>query len=154
MGYITTILNGREVYCCDSCGNAPAKKHRCPYGYCPSCYLCEKCWQELKASGKWKEAHKNCKAGHLAFMAKLQTEQDTLNAGYYVRCSALGFDDLLGVGNRVKVIFRNKERKEIAYWMNGETYNAIELGITATPEDYMQHGDITPALNTNIYSPL
>ena len=150
MGYSTTVINGREVYCCDFCDNAPAKKHRCPSGYCHTYYICPDCWEKMKANGKWKETHKDCKAGHERLVAELQKEKDIMNAGYYVRKSALSHHERTK-RESVKVIFVSGNNQRQAYFMSAETYHAIPYGVIATPEDYMQHGDIVPCRNTDIY---
>lgn len=59
---------------------------------------------------------------------------------------------------RTKVIFKEGGRqgngKEYAYWMDREVYDAIPLMTEATLEDYMKHGKVDEAENTDIYSNL
>ena len=153
MGYSTTVINGKTVYCCDRCDNAPAKKYYCPHGYCPPCYLCPDCWRELKANGKWREAHKKCKEGHENFEAKRRKEREMIESGHFLRCSALNHTFVSTDDQeitRVKVIFRGKQ-KEIAYFMAPETYRSIELLMIATPDDYRKHGILEPCQNSDIY---
>ena len=77
----------------------------------------------------------------------------------YIRVAALSHE---GLGlSRVKVIFRegghdNPDGLEIAYFMDKETYRQIELGKTATLENYKdiakQDGStVDEAEDTNIY---
>lgn len=45
MGFCTTInpYTGREVLTCDFCGGYPARKIRCPFGYCQEWATCAGC---------------------------------------------------------------------------------------------------------------
>jgi len=69
-----------------------------------------------------------------------------------IRIAALNHE-ALGI-TRVKVIFKEGEWKESAYWMDGEVYRAIPLGIEATLGDYQKLGKVDEAQNTDIYSNL
>lgn len=53
---------------------------------------------------------------------------------------------------RTKVLFKDEKGIEHGYWMDGEVYNAISLGVKATPEDYKKFGRVDEALDTDIYS--
>ena len=68
-----------------------------------------------------------------------------LSEGKYLRCSALRHN------GRVKVIFRNKDGEERAFWMAPRNYRGLRLGTPTTPEDYKARGKVTRARNVDIY---
>lgn len=136
--------------CCDFCGADKStrkyvKKISCPYGYCQAWACCEVCRAEKKhmasscANGTHKET---CKKLHEDFVKKEQEKQNILDSGAFVRSAALGHGDL------VKVLFTNKEGEEKAAFMTVENYRKIELGVTATLEDFEI---ICMSKNTDIY---
>lgn len=90
--------------------------------------------QELKdavaKSRKWAKDYEEHK----------KAEQRLLDEGKFLRCSASTTDD-----GRVHVYFRNKDGKEMAYYMSKETYDSIPIGDNATPEDYADRDQIEPA---------
>ncbi len=138
MGYIYEHRTNR--LCCDCCGQAGGvRKRRCPHGYCPAAALCAKCLKLVKGDGRWNAAHVNCKAGHDAFVAREKKHHDLLNSGYYVRCSATG------VGDRVHVLFENKNGDTIGKFVSHETYDQIPLGEPVTPDDYALFGLVESA---------
>lgn len=56
MGFCTTInpCTGREVLVCDFCGHYPARKVRCPFGWCQAWATCAPC----RSTGKTR--HNSC----------------------------------------------------------------------------------------------
>lgn len=68
----------------------------------------------------------------------------------YKRVSALSHT-AMGC-TRTKVIFRNEDGKEKAYWMLQETYQAFPLGEDVTLEDFQRVGYIVECQNTDIYN--
>lgn len=75
MGFCTTInpRTGREVLVCDFCGDYPARKKRCPYGYCQAYAMCQGC----RTAGKNpKSAHKDCEPMHREFEKRRQERED------------------------------------------------------------------------------
>ena len=67
MGYSYTIVNGRAMLDCDSCGGyAGVVKRKCPVVIgglpcCPAAALCTLCFNREKASGAWAGAHEYCR---------------------------------------------------------------------------------------------
>lgn len=129
---------GRKLVC-DNCSTAGARKHKCPFGYCSSCALCKECVKTVKASGKWKEIHKNCKANHEAFAAKEAEKVAIVEAGGFLRVAAMGTKD-----GKVRVLFRGKTG-DVGYTVEKTTYDAFPLGANVTPEDFAKVGELTPA---------
>ncbi len=68
-----------------------------------------------------------------------------------IRVAALWYEGMGGVV-RTKVIFRDEDGKEYAYWMGRQVYDSIPLGVEATPDDYRKFGIVNEALDTDIYS--
>ncbi len=127
--------------CCDLCGQAGGvRKHRCPHGYCPSPALCAACKKIVAADGRWKKAHITCKAGHDAMVARDRHQQELLDAGFFVRCSAMSADN-----GQVQVLFENKAGVVIGKYMDHATYDAIPLLQPVTPEDYAMYGAVSEA---------
>lgn len=129
---------GRKL-CCDCCGTKGARKHKCPCGYCPATSLCVACNKAVKADGRWKKHHENCAAGHAVFQARIDKEKILLSCGAYVRCSALN------AGDKVHVLFENKDGQTVGKYVSHETYDAIPLLEPVTPEDYAKIGEVTDA---------
>ena len=114
------------------------------------------------------ESERTLLNGHFSKVAKeYGVSVKSLRAAYTdsntmkpVRIAALAHE-ALGI-TRVKVIFKdggrdNRDGTETAYFMDRETYRAIELGVEATLADYQAIADgqdrtITEAQNTDIYS--
>lgn len=142
MGFIT-IRNGsgREVYCCeiggDGCRRYPCTAHKCPFGWCQRYYICRNCWSkpEIKAEFNAK-AHKKkgCKINNAEYEAQRAEEARLRAEGRYIRVSALDQGEALGV----QVIFTRGEGEAIGRYMPKEVYNAIKLGVIATPADYQE----------------
>jgi len=141
MGFITTKnrITGKEVYACEAelegCLDYPCKAHHCPHGWCQRYYLCDNCWNKLKAT--WSElSHK-----------REEEERELINSGKLLRVAALSH------GEKVKVIFRGN-KTEKAFWMNPETYHSIPLMQPATIEDFQLKGILTECQSTDIYNPV
>lgn len=169
--YGTNPLTGYSALCCDFCGNCKGEtgengeritlvtKKKCPYGYCQSWATCNQCAKlgKHKAESstgfdtdpeKDKELRKNhagCKPAHEEYTQARAVEKQALDSGKWIRTSALGY------GDQVKVIFRNKDGQEKAYFMHCWTYGVIPLLQLATPEDYAKIDKIELAQNTDIY---
>jgi hypothetical protein len=98
MGFSYTYnpQTGRQLLCCDYCGNTGARKHRCPYGYCPSTAMCPSC---LKEHGNGKDKHPNCDQYHQKYVA--QRAEREANPGGFVSAAygkwCTGTDDVLVV---------------------------------------------------------
>ena len=134
MGFITTTNEkGRQIFCCDKCDQHPARVHKCPHNYCQRYYFCSKCWKEVKGV-KWNEMHVNCGKLSNEYEARKIQEQELLDSGKYVRCSAIGLDG----GGDVQVWFRNKEGNEISFIMTTTAYRSIPLLTPTTVEDYQK----------------
>ena len=150
MGYCYGInpLTGRQNLACDECGRiGGVRKRRCTYGYCSATALCKECYNKLKNELKqYHETH--CKQAAKEYEERKTLEQRMLEEGKYLLCCALAH------GNRTKAIFRNIEHKEISYFMDNKTYNAIEHYTPRTPDDYHRIAPIELAENNDIYSPL
>ena len=133
MGYSYTMSG---ALCCDCCGGTPARKIRCPHGWCPPTASCKACAPKVRALD-----HSSCAIASLAAAERDAQERAILDAGGLLRCSAL----VAGV-NGVHVLFRDRTQAiAAAYYMAGEVYDAIPHGDPATPDDYRAHGPIRPA---------
>ncbi len=144
MGFSYTY-GPRPKLCCDRCGNHPARKHKCPAGYCPTYALCKACNKEVKANGTWEAAHCNCAKHAAAFKAIQDETSRRLAAGEFLRYSALN------AGRAgVHVLFHDSElaipkRKVVGFYMSSTTYSAIPLGVPAGVDDYRKFGPLEPA---------
>jgi len=148
MGY-SYDASGR--LCCDVCDKSGGvRKYRCPFGYCPAIALCPTC-KETHPHYISKKAHREqgCEEQSRLFDQHEQEKNQLIASGKFVRCAALKHY-IAGI-DRDKVIFRGKDGAEQAYWMSPETYKAIPWFENATPEDYMKHGEVQQAANTDIY---
>jgi len=123
--------------CCDFCGKSKpefnVRKIACPYGYCQAWATCKLCFAEKKhlyASCKDMKHKEYCKYRTQESDREEQKRQSLLNAGYFLRSGALSH------GDKVKVIFRNKEGVKKAFFMTHKAYDEIPLGTNATIEDY------------------
>ena len=135
MGFTTTTNEkGRKVFCCDKCDEHPARVHKCLHNYCQKYYFCSKCWKEVKGV-KWNEIHANCENLSNEYDARRKQEQELLDSGKFVRCSAIALDYN---NDDVQVWFRNKEGIERSFIMTTIAYRTIPLTIPATIEDYQK----------------
>ncbi|MBE3118072.1 MAG: hypothetical protein IMZ50_04850 [Candidatus Atribacteria bacterium] len=145
MGY-SYSLNGH--LCCDFCGRAgEARKIRCPFGYCPSTATCPEC--RKKHADKFTRDHHRaygCEAGHRRFVETEEDRRKILDRGEFLRRAALGHGE-----KGVKVLFENKDGQVRALWMSHETYDAINLFVPTTPEDYAKHGQVREAETTQLH---
>lgn len=94
MGFCTTInpTTGREVLTCDFCGSYPARKMRCPYGYCQAWATCQGCKAEGKhkfsSCSREKATHAEvCKKLHLEYEQKQNWKEEHKAEG--IICSAI-----------------------------------------------------------------
>ena len=135
MGFRTTTNGkGRQVFCCDKCDQHPARVHRCPHNYCQRYYFCSKCWKYIKGV-KWSEIHINCVKLSNEYDARIRREQELLDSGKFIRCSAFRLDNN---NEDVQVWFRNKEGIEISFVMTTTAYGSIPLLTPAIIEDYQK----------------
>ncbi len=137
MGYCYTRTG---KLCCDLCGNAGARKQRCPHGYCQSLAVCMK--DECKAKLKeYRKAHcaTSCKKAHAELAARDQEENRRLNAGEFLRCSALSEQK---PHHCVKVWFRNGKKEELVRYMTHEAYDAFPLCTPVSVEEYAAVGTV------------
>jgi hypothetical protein len=140
MGY---CYEGRKL-CCDICGVAGAKKYRCPFGYCPATAACSNCRKKhTKTFGKAYHREHGCEKGHNEFVARERQQAELLQAGHYLRCSALSTGP-----QTVHVLFQNASGHTQGFYMPNSVYRAIPLLTSATPDDYAKHGTISPAPDT------
>lgn len=136
------------LLCCDVCGDSGGvRKHRCPFGWCPAVALCQKCKRDHPEylSKAFHREHGNCEENMLRSKREEAERNRILSEGKYLRCSALRHN------GRVKVIFRNKDGEERAFWMAPRNYRGLRLGTPTTPEDYKARGKVTRARNVDIY---
>jgi len=142
MGYIyAQDSKGRfNKLVCDKCGQAGARKYRCPFEYCQPIALCPTC-RKMHPELVSRKTHRDagCEKLHIEFTTKMDKEKDMREHGIYIRCSAMGVNDGL-----VHVLFKNKDHI-IGYYMDTETYHAIPLGEIAMPSDYLKHGPMYDA---------
>lgn len=80
MGFCTTInpRTGREVLVCDFCGGHPARKIRCPYGYCQAwatCADCRRAGKHKKSSNGGSANHAQCKINSTEFDRQQQERE-------------------------------------------------------------------------------
>ena len=138
--------------CWDYCGasDGHTRKYRCPFGYCQSVAACPKCRKE-HAEDFGKKGHRKlgCEVNHLNFDAKEVERKQMMEEGKYVRCSALGVDNIEGYKDAVHVLFCGINGDYIGYYMEAEVYHAYGIGHdwNVTPEDYMKHGKLAVAPN-------
>ena len=145
MGY---SFDGTGRLCCDICGQSGGvRRNRCPFGWCQPIAMCQRCKREHPeyVSKAYHRKHGNCEQNHLRFEREQAEKLRLLKEGKFLRCSALRHN------GRVKVIFRNKDGKERAYWMAPRNYRGLGYGTPTTLEDYKARGKATRAKNTDIY---
>lgn len=137
--------------CCDFCGKSNpldnVRKIRCPYGWCQAWACCKACKDKKLhlASSCGGTTHKEtCKASSIEYQKKQDEKQALIEAGYFLRVSALSH------GKMCKVIFRGKESQK-AYWMTNDTYENIPLGLNATVETYERIGKLEQCKTLDIY---
>ncbi len=130
--------------CCDICGAAGAKKYRCPFGYCQATAACPRCRRERdELFGRAAHREHGCERLHNEYQAQQDEREAMLGDGKALRCSALGDDS-----GRVHVLFRRHDGQCEGWYMSSETYRSIPLGDNATPDDYRQHGVLSPAADS------
>jgi hypothetical protein len=139
------MVEGKEKLVCDSCGDIPSRKRKCPYGWCVPASLCNKCFATIR--DKLEEMHAECKQRSINFNLRIKDRQDLMDRGFYLRTSALSH------GNFVKVIFVNKEGERKAYWMDKGTYRSFGLLDNLTPVDFAKRGYIEECKNTILHDP-
>jgi hypothetical protein len=137
MGY---SYQGRSL-CCDVCGKVGARKVKCPFGYCGATAYCPEC-RKAKASREGKKAHRaaGCEANHIKFEAELKAIEDRKAEGKFVRCSAMSKGQ-----KGTQVLFSNKDKACIGFYMPREAYFSLPLSAPATPEDFLPFGLLVPA---------
>lgn len=132
MGYCYGVKSNK--LCCDCCGTEGARKRKCPCGYCPAAALCATCNKVVRGDGRWTHAHQHCQKNSDDFKARNNHEKALKDSGQFVRCSAIGVDNL------VHVLFENGRGEVIGKLMTHDTYDAIPLLEPATVEDYAKIG--------------
>ena len=133
--------------CCDFCGSSGGvRKIRCPFDYCPRTATCPEC-RKKHADVFTRDHHRahGCEAGHRRFVETEEDRRKILDRGEFLRRAALGHGE-----KGVKVLFENKDGQERALWMSHETYDAINLFVPTTPEDYAKHGQVHEAETTRL----
>lgn len=136
MGFCTKInpYTNREVLCCDFCGKSVGdlgikfvRKKRCPFEYCQAYATCNECWSENN-----KELHLKSKCDVYAreYEERERNKQRILDEGNFIVVSALSHD------NGVKVIFRNKDNQEKAFWIDEDKYPLKNHSETTTLKEY------------------
>jgi hypothetical protein len=149
MGYSYERIDGRNVLCCDNCGNPGARKRPCPYKvipstfkqggiqrraslpYCPAPALCETCWKKY---GPGSTLHARCRVGARASQAKYDAQQAKLDSGAFVLSAGWGdWADNVPPG-MVGALFENRTADEARYLIPAAEYEA--RGDDPTPEDF------------------
>lgn len=142
--FIEKVVRGRkmQVLCCDGCGaSGGVRRLRCPFGACPPVAHCPGCRKTYSYQHS-KEYHRNlkCDFQFTETERRAAREQYLLSGGGYLRHAAMNAG-----GGRVHVLFVNKDKQTVGYYMSPETYNAISLSEPACVEDYSAKGALTPA---------
>jgi hypothetical protein len=150
MGYSYTMSG---ALCCDGCSASKGvKKVPCPHGWCQPAALCAACRTKAKGdlfAGTPRSTHAGCAAASAAFKARQAQESALIVSGADVRCSAMiaRHDRTL-----THVLFRNAREETVGWYMPREVYAAIPTFQPATPDDYRQHGELTPAPSSYSWS--
>lgn len=146
MGYSfeEKVVRGRKVrvLCCSACGlSGGVRRLRCPWGACPPVAHCPGC-RKAYSYQHTKKYHRElrCDFQFTSTEKREARERYLLAGGGYLRSAAMNSGD----GN-VHVLFTNKDKKTVGYYMSPETYNAIPLDEPACVEDYSSKGELTPA---------
>ena len=137
MGFVTKInpYTNREVLCCDFCGKSTGdygitfvRKKRCPFGYCQAYATCNLCWEKNN-----KEMHlkSKCDVYSREYEERASKKLEILNQGNFIVVSALSHDNF-----GVKVIFRNKDNQEKAFWIDEGKYPLKNHSETTTLKEY------------------
>jgi hypothetical protein len=123
--------------CCDFCGASrttdQVRKINCPYSYCQAWACCASCKQKKLhlSSSCANKTHKDyCKLEAEKTRQRENERQKLLENGHFLRIAALSH------GEKVKVIFRNLKKEEIAVFMTHAEYDRIPLLANAKLEDY------------------
>lgn len=137
MGY---CYQGRRL-CCDICGEAGAKKMRCPHGYCQPIACCDRdlCRDKLRDHRR-KVCKTQCKPASDKYAMRESERKAMLADGKWLRCAALSVAD-----DRVHVLFENASRQHVGRYMKPETYHAYPLLENRTIEDYEAVGELFEA---------
>lgn len=136
MGFTTTInpYTNREVLCCDFCGGYVGdnktkfvRKKKCPFEYCQAYATCDNCWNKNN-----KELHlkNHCDVYAKEYEEREANKQKILNEGNFIVISALRHD--FGI----KVIFRNKDDQELAFWIDEDKYPLKNYSEITTLKEY------------------
>jgi hypothetical protein len=137
MGY---SYQGRSL-CCDVCGTAGARKHRCPYNYCPALACCAACWKRNDENHfKHKHNHERCRARSDEMRLRDEKAASLLAEGKALRRAAAN----VGKTGAVVVLFRDAHNVETCFFMGKATYDALPLLTPATPDDYRAFGTVLP----------
>jgi len=124
--------------CCDFCGASKTtdqvRKINCPYDYCQAWACCTHCKQKklyLRSSCEPEKLHKDyCKLEAEKTRLRENERQKLLDDGHFLRIAALSH------GDKVKVLFRNLKKEEIAVFMTHLEYDRIPILANAKLEDY------------------
>lgn len=143
MGYsYERTYTGHMALCCDICGKSGGvRRRKCPFGYCQAVAACSECYKAKTTELRHYHVTNECEKKHNAFVADEKKRADLITSGVPVRCSALQFTPPI---DKVHVLFQSKDAT-IGFFMSHATYDAIELGVPATPDDYRKHGTLEPA---------
>jgi hypothetical protein len=134
MGFTYTMFG----LCCDFCGVSrttdQVRKINCPYAYCQAWACCENCKQKklhLRSSCEPEKLHKDyCKLEAEKVRQRENERQKLLHDGHFLRVAAQS------QGDKVKVLFRNLQKEEIAVYMTHAEYDRVPILANAKLEDY------------------
>ena len=139
MGFVYEVGTSRSgrrtrVLCCDVCDHAGGvRRVACRYGYCQSAALCASCRRDPAVRARLEAyCEENCREASAVFAALERRRVELLEAGEFVRVSALG---CIGV-DKVAVTFQNRVGAEAFAEMTRAEYAAGPLGVPATPADF------------------
>ncbi len=126
--------------CCDHCPSGVGRKRPCPYGYCPSVYLCATCWKNptIKARNVAYHEEAGCQAKHAECVEREAKHAALLASGQPVRSAAVGMDD-----GRVKVWFRVQGSADLVAYMAADVYRAFSLLQPVTLADFQAIGPVS-----------
>lgn len=146
-------FTNRMQLACDFCSKiGEVRKIKCPFGYCQAYATCKAC---KPLNNKELHLRNKCDVYAKEYEENQLEKKRILEQGSFLRVSALGHGKNEGtpeyVCEIVKVIFRNKDGLEKAFFMKPETYNKVPLGNNATIEDYQKIEPLKETNNLNIY---
>ena len=134
MGYCYTM---DDKLCCDGCSSSSGvRKRKCPHGWCPPPAWCPDCWKKAKDTGIWKKGHVGCKEQADKFANERHEEQELLEMGHWLRCSAVSTTK-----GMVQVSFKNLAGEGLETSMSVELYHAHYHG-NVTLETYQEAGNV------------